>query len=534
MSNQMSSQVMTPPSHLPWRVRKELLENPLPYLVANPRKFKCTICQEDDEGAVLAPRISSIRLHFSSCHSDIFEIPKKFPKDTQSLLNLAIQEASYEPYTKHQSEANKKLILKWCCTSCDVLFARKDNWRRHTQRCDKASGSLENTPQQRVQCYELKFGGYCRVPIEAAPIEADFNSTENTIDSTVQGILFSNPTFNMPSVARFNAEDLKKRVVPLLQDSEDLGTWHKVMATFLARSDRIEWATDLLQELKVATKYPHQTLQMWFLLAENYFDKFPTILSVIPGNVKAHVQSFEQTVGEDGRYFGFKERLSYVSVNRYFKSLISFLLLKQCPLARRYSAEFVKEGFTIDAAFNKGFIPLFLFELCSQNMTKVGETNWMLQHAQLQMLFIKEQTLKLHECGYASQKLATILHTVRTAALGKVALMTHNGNLSKFQVEVSKIQQSLTVQMISPHISLLRTMYRSKPNTRRVRVDEHSNILVDTVIFPRRIWHQLIPKVYDRIMEELDKFFEGMLHCDFCCLLFNYSSLTLCNSIFRR
>ena len=495
MSNNISSQMMTPPTHLPWSVtnRKELLDNPLRYLLANPKMFQCTICKE-----ALNPKIKIIRKHFSECHRDRLDLPISYPKDTQSHLDNAIIEAAWEPYTNHQSESNKEIMDKWYCADCDYIFRKKCYWTKHAtspnNKCRESAGSTE-------KCYELNTGGFWRVP------------NHPQVDSTAQ-ISFGDPNFNMPLVAHLNFDELKSRVMPLLQDTEDVGTWHKVMPTFLARSDRIEWATDALKRISSQASNPHRPLKMWFDIAENYFDKFPTILSVIPGNVKALVQSFEKNVGEDDRKsYGFKERLSYKDVNRYFRSLMTFLFIKRCELVMRYTAEFNKPGFTMELAFQKGFIPLFLFELCSDNMKKVGEINWMMQHAQLQMLFIKNNELKLHECGYAGQRLATILHTVRTAALGKVALMNHDGNLSKFQDEVSKIQQSLTVQMICPHISLLRTMYRAKPNTRNVLVDEHHNILVDTVTFSKTIWTRLIPKVYTVIVEELDKLFEGMLHC---------------------
>ena len=80
---------------------------------------------------------------------------------------------------------------------------------------------------------------------------------------------------------------------------------------------------------------------------------------------------------------------------------------------------------------------------------------------------------------------------------------------------VSAIQATPLINRISHMVGLLRKDDSKRPSISRRYLDSHDNIVVDDVVFLRKIYERLIPKIFDSLKSLIDQSFQGGLYKDF-------------------
>ncbi len=355
-------------------------------------------------------------------------------------------------------------------------------------------------------CALLRCGGWLPLLEESSRHETKSNHSD-TVTCSLQ------MDEKMPYIATVTMPQLERLCEPLLQESEEIGSWPKVLQSLLVKDNFVEDTLKILKLIQMKQQQP--CIQM--IRMNSVIEKFCLLASVnvnlIPGNLRNILQSFSpvKQFNESTKEM-FTSRQSYDAVKHYLKHLMAFLLVESgCPIMSHYLPIIDSSTFNEEEAVSVGFLPSLIYDLASESQ-RIGVPSWLLRHAQILCMQIdKNGHLKLNRSDYSSQKMATCLHAIRVAVCFKLVLHNSTGTkVDKILLEmVESIQNKTTINIICPWIRMLRDDAKKRPDHRSILVDEHENIIVDSVLFEREKYEKLVKLIYTHIHTQFELFFSG-------------------------
>lgn len=479
--------------------QKEVLNDPFRYLYIDVLNAKCKKC--DEILSKVTPR--KIWDHFTTKHHDDFEL-KRFSGITNK-LDYILECNKGRDYRMFQSKTNKEQVEQYCCNVCDKTFDdRRDNFVRH--------GKIhEIGPLAKKPCYYLELGGTARIPPEQ--LVARSTTDASSIANSKLAIPFQPSLICGLTAADISTAQLKEKAKRFVQEGELLGNYPKVFILFLKMENGEDWANSMKTQVEaIMKKETPLELQRLFDAGDYFFDRCYSQVHLVPAGVRASIQKFDELNFSDESAYVFKERMSYQDVKRSFRRLMAYVYIDDTYFLDTYTSyvDRSNQEYSPKNTFLNCMVGILLTNLASQGNAEFGGLTLILKFAQLELLIKTSKGLRFVSPGVGAKKLSTLLHMIR---MGVIASLYTNEfkleEMEKMKEFTASINQTYNIQMISPWLRYLRNSDENRPNTRRIEVDIHQNIIIDGIVFKKSIWKNLIPRLYDLVSKELKRFFLG-------------------------
>jgi len=230
----------------------------------------------------------------------------------------------------------------------------------------------------------------------------------------------------MPKATCTTLSQYEIALEPFVAERTNVGSWAQVLLTAVSMHGETfgDYIKTTLEMIFAAQKSPDPVLAILNKCADMYADCFPSIVTLIPGNILGTVQNFNSASIDDSQNYRsvFSARHSYARVKSYFHHLFAFLFVRQCPLLQPY-IDVINENtasFSVEDSFQYAFIPCLLYDLAREVPPQLGVNTWLLEHAQLYCFRLSGGQPILDGYGWGATKLSSALHAVRAGVCGKM------------------------------------------------------------------------------------------------------------------
>ncbi len=486
---------------------KEPLSDPMQHLIITPLHCICKICMtgETKKVAILPIQQHQVRKHFKNVHANIFDLGRF---NNVSISLEAAKLLATKGGWKDQIETPQRKETHTVCTACNATFGRKSHhFKRHTLK----SSTCNESTKDRRECVQLICGGWFPIPTTA-------NITTTPPNQQLQHFPSSlDRNSRMPKATCTTLSQYEIALEPFVAERTNVGSWAQVLLTAVSMHGETfgDYIKTTLEMIFAAQKSPDPVLAILNKCADMYADCFPSIVTLIPGNILGTVQNFNSASIDDSQNYRsvFSARHSYARVKSYFHHLFAFLFVRQCPLLQPY-IDVINENtasFSVEDSFQYAFIPCLLYDLAREVPPQLGVNTWLLEHAQLYCFRLSGGQPILDGYGWGATKLSSALHAVRAGVCGMMITeqFTTDTGLRQANEYAKEVRDCVFVNIISRWICWLREQDKTQMNARSIYYDPMENIIIDGIMFKKEIYSNLIPRIYQLFHKQFELFFKG-------------------------
>ena len=491
---------------------KEPLSDPMQHLIITPLHCICTICQGDkykSQHATFTISQKAVREHYKKEHDDKFVLGKfKNISTTLEAAKMRATNGGWRDQICKDGPQPQRVEMHTVCTACNATFGRDSNhFKRHTLK----SSTCNKSTKDRRECVQLICGGWFPIPTTA-------NITTTPPNQQLQHFPSSlDRNSRMPKATCTTLSQYEIALEPFVAERTNVGSWAQVLLTAVSMHGETfgDYIKTTLEMIFAAQKSPDPVLAILNKCADMYADRFPSIVTLIPGNILGTVQNFNSASIDDSQNYRsvFSARHSYARVKSYFHHLFAFLFVRQCPLLQPY-IDVINENtasFSVEDSFQYAFIPCLLYDLAREVPPQLGVNTWLLEHAQLYCFRLSGGQPILDGYGWGATKLSSALHAVRAGVCGMMITeqFTTDTGLRQANEYAKEVRDCVFVNIISRWICWLREQDKTQMNARSIYYDPMENIIIDGIMFKKEIYSNLIPRIYQLFHKQFELFFKG-------------------------
>ena len=485
-------------------IKRKMLDN---VIGVTPAGFYCVKC-----GTPVGDTTSAIRSHLNRCQpglkDDLGEAHMVTVHGVQ-ILKDKVNSSRRLPVEQHACSPLQQKHRMYC-SNCFVSFqnsrASKVHFDSPKNHCD--IGMLQSGP-----CVKLKCGRFFpMLPRTSASVVSvstsslstithSNSSTSSSLSSGMGSFLEWNTLPDQFCVPKKTVENVLKGYV---RDDEQVEDWAGMFHLLVANSgssfeNQMKKSVHDAQNTQIHDN--EEDLRKLHESSDYFFEEHCTLVHSCPANIKARLQHFLLKDNGEEQTKLFSVRQTHQTLQREARMLLSYLFRSSNSILMQYIHVLKKDDYTVQKGYKLLLLPQIIIHLVL-NETATGPVCIPdLYKYSLVLCFSTNNTnLKLKECGYAGQKLASLLYIIRVCAIAKSMAMETSMQL-KF---IESIQQSQTINLICPNLCHLRSMKGKKVVPVDHVVCTNGDIISMEFTYKKEVYQMLIPLLSDFLIQKLN------------------------------